>query len=447
MLTALSDDEGISLVELLVAFTVLMIALAGTAAVLISVLEVNRQSEERVAASNVADQELDRARSHDFLDLEAWIDDPPDPEAVAVDGLDYTVRRWANWVTLEQEGSSCEAPDSDGPTHVEVVVEIDGPSLAEPHRSQTMVAPSVGDLDPNRGHIGVLLRDRDGDPQVGERVTIDRGAQQHTQLTDTDGCAFFGYIDIGSWTVEVPNAAPADAVPTTDPVHAALVSRPDVPAPPAEHQDVGGGEVRTSEFWVDEPATATVTAEGELGGQLVPTPLPDAFPVVFRHAELNDRLPFTFDQGMAINGFWPYPADHSVWIGENQRPTDDPDACLPEGAAVPATLEPGEATAITVPFATVEVVLGENPGQGEGEGEGEGPTRTVRAERPDDWDCGEDSLEVVELERGESELVALPYGPWTFSTDPSDHTDVTTELAPGRDEPEAVELEHRGEGS
>lgn len=64
------DDAGISIVEVLVAITILAIAMAATATSVIQALQVARDSRESTIAANVAQFELERLRSIPFVD---WV--------------------------------------------------------------------------------------------------------------------------------------------------------------------------------------------------------------------------------------------------------------------------------------------------------------------------------------------------------------------------------------
>ena len=65
---------------------------------------------------------------------------------------------------------------------------------------QTLLTPPVGAYDPTNGHVAVQLFDRDAVPLAGQIGQPGRARAGATQVTTEDGCAFFAYLDPGTYT-------------------------------------------------------------------------------------------------------------------------------------------------------------------------------------------------------------------------------------------------------
>ncbi len=70
------SKQGFSLVELLVALTIFMIAVLGMAPLLITHIRVNSQNQLRTVAQDIAVEEMDRLQVVDYPDLAAVSADP-----------------------------------------------------------------------------------------------------------------------------------------------------------------------------------------------------------------------------------------------------------------------------------------------------------------------------------------------------------------------------------
>ena len=67
-------------------------------------------------------------------------------------------------------------------------------------KSETTLTPPVGAYDPNTGHVGVKVLNREAEPVFNVPVTI---PGKGTEMTNSQGCAFFGFLPAGSYTVRL----------------------------------------------------------------------------------------------------------------------------------------------------------------------------------------------------------------------------------------------------
>ena len=75
--------------------------------------------------------------------------------------------------------------------------------------SQTLLTPPAGSGDPNDGHILVQAFDRDALPLAGQTVSL-TGPESASQTTTSDGCAFFAYLDPGTYTASLSTTGYVD---------------------------------------------------------------------------------------------------------------------------------------------------------------------------------------------------------------------------------------------
>lgn len=92
------DDSGFSLVEVLVASTVLTVGIMGAVQVMHSSFDVAGRTSTRARAVAVAVDHIETARSTPFEQLDvAGADDPPEETAKTVGGSQFTVKRAVTW--------------------------------------------------------------------------------------------------------------------------------------------------------------------------------------------------------------------------------------------------------------------------------------------------------------------------------------------------------------
>ncbi len=78
----MNQDQGFSLVELMVALAIFMIAVLGMAPLLVTHIRVNSQNQLRTVAQDIAVEEMDRLQVMDYPDLAAVSSDPTTEKVV-----------------------------------------------------------------------------------------------------------------------------------------------------------------------------------------------------------------------------------------------------------------------------------------------------------------------------------------------------------------------------
>ncbi|AXV06456.1 hypothetical protein DVS28_a1765 [Euzebya pacifica] len=202
-----------SLVEVIVAVSVLAIVLTGTASALISSSAATRDSRDRSVGTNIAVEQLSALQSLPFTSLVIG----RTTDAVVVDGVTYDVTIDLDYVDVENGGgTSCNASSTPGSDLDYVVADIavTWPRAAGgPARTSSIITPNVGDLDPDKGQIAVTVLDRDA---VGAPFrTVRHDAQSPasgfgSQRTTSQGCAYFVNVAPGQYDVSLDDSGYVD---------------------------------------------------------------------------------------------------------------------------------------------------------------------------------------------------------------------------------------------
>lgn len=216
---AATGEDGISLVEVLVAMTLLAVTMAATASGVIRSLEVARESRESVIGANIAQYELERLRSIPFVD---WVTSAQasggttttTATEVGPNRQAYTVTREATWVQAGAATDGCTTAVGGGGSGADYVRVRQVVSFANPDipmlENITIITPRLDFYDPLTGNIAVIVRDRTGVGVPGHEVRIQGPSGNRLALTDTNGCAFFAFLPVSTtapttnqWTVSL----------------------------------------------------------------------------------------------------------------------------------------------------------------------------------------------------------------------------------------------------
>ena len=216
----LSDEAGISLVEVMVAFTVLALTLAATASTVVTSLQVTTESRATLLASNIAQFELERLRSIPYAD---WVTSPRSGggasnglvgwvEETGPEGIRYFVYREAQFVDREGADASCSAfgggADADYIRVRQVITFPLDPDSFDPEsytedelrfpaiENITVVDQRINTSDAATGNLAVVVRDRDGAGIPGIDVQVQGIGGIEFGTTDSGGCAFFPLLEV-----------------------------------------------------------------------------------------------------------------------------------------------------------------------------------------------------------------------------------------------------------
>lgn len=194
---SLRDEEGLSLVELMVSITLLGILLGALTTTMINVLDLSRNNANRTVAANLAAGAIEELRTRDFEDLADLVDEGAVSEQVVVDDREFTLTREVFWSSNLADAGQClgaVGPADENILRITVDVTWTRNRGIPPVRSETAVSPEVTPTSSNSGTIAVQVLGPGGSGVQGVPVTLvslTTGALAGDQLTDADGCAVF----------------------------------------------------------------------------------------------------------------------------------------------------------------------------------------------------------------------------------------------------------------
>ncbi len=196
-----SSEDGLSLVEVLVAMMIFAMLVVGIGYSLINILKMTRDSQSRETAVSLASSELDAARA---------IGDPFKilnvDRTITVDNTTYSISRKAVWVT---PGGTAETCGSGGAAlqykTVSVSVSWNGLSDSAAVKADTAIVPTTRINNPDLGTILVSVKNASGLGNAGVSFTAKpaTGDALVTTPTNADGCSFLLSVTPGMYTVKL----------------------------------------------------------------------------------------------------------------------------------------------------------------------------------------------------------------------------------------------------
>jgi type II secretory pathway pseudopilin PulG len=399
-----ADQGGYSVVELLVALTIFALVFAAVSIGVGRALDLNRNNRNRSAASYLASRQLEEARSKPFDEVvpgrtACSYQMPPAACGYSIPPSPYTVTQDVTWVAPSSTSSSCNVPNgSSGAAlaYKRVTVTVTWPDMrtVAPVASQTLITPPTGVYDRYDGHVGVRLFDRTAAPLAGQTVTLS-GPGSDTQVSTEDGCAFFAYLDPGTYTVTLNTAGYVDRQGNQPAVQTASVQ---------------AAQITTVQFDYDRAATLEVGLVPPAGAVI-----PSGIAVTVANSNLTVGTK-SFSEASTGSGanrtvtpLFPYASGYQAWAGDC---ADADPGSYPGGSRGPTlTSDPGGTNSPpgSANLAAVDVVaqrpLG-TPLSG----------ATVQAVHAAGTGCpaGETLTSATRTDANGRLRLALPYGTWTI---------------------------------
>jgi type II secretory pathway pseudopilin PulG len=301
-------QDGYSIVELLVAVTVFALVFAAVSIGIGRALELNRGNRNRSAAAYLAARELEEVRAQSFGSVALGTTTCAYTTSGCNVPSPYTVTQNVVWASPGSTSTSCDVPATSGSAlaYKRVTVTITWPDMGgvAPVTSQTLLTPPAGTYDPNDGHILVQAFDRDALPLAGQTVSL-TGPESASQTTSSDGCAFFGYLDPGTYTATLSTSGYVDRQGTQ---------------PAAQTVAVTASQISRLQFDYDRAATLSVGLVAP-SGSVIPT---GTYGIAMTVANSNLTVGYRSYQQSAtgsgttrtITPLFPYASGYQVWAGD-----------------------------------------------------------------------------------------------------------------------------------
>lgn len=220
------SEEGMSLVEVVVAMLVFAVISVGVAYSTITISKITEDTRDRQVATNIATSEIDYARG---------LQDPflvvNQTKTSLVNGTSYTVVRSTEWVDTAGADVACGTGTGTLQSkRVNITVTWPGMlTTTQPVRSDTLISPDERINDPSLGTIRISTLTAAGTGSAGVGVTISPtsgGAtlQDPPAVTNTDGCSFALKVVPGTYSVTINRANSIDANQLASPSKSVVVT-------------------------------------------------------------------------------------------------------------------------------------------------------------------------------------------------------------------------------
>src|ERR1700754_1348147 len=194
------SEHGFALMEAIVAAAVLVVVVLGALAAIDSVTSTAGANKARTVAAALAEKDQEQLRSlrtAELSNIKALI---PGPRDVTVDRLKYTITSDAQWVTDAQgKNISCALTSGDGS-----FLRITSTVTSKARGVKPVVLSSIVAPQPGSGTLTVIVKNvaAKGVQNLGVEATGPSGTAT-TKLTDTSGCAIFGAVESGAYSIRL----------------------------------------------------------------------------------------------------------------------------------------------------------------------------------------------------------------------------------------------------
>jgi Tfp pilus assembly protein PilV len=193
----LGDERGSLLIEVLV--SAVLVAVIGVAlfGALNSAAQVSGKSKTRAGAAAVAQDDQERMRAMPVASLNNFRDHR-DP--VVMGKIAYVVDSRAEWIADNKGATDCTANGA-AADYLKITSTVSAKNIPlKPVVVTSTVTPAPGTFTSDEGSLAVTVVGANGTGRAGANVSIN-GPASDVELTDANGCAFFGYEPVGGYNV------------------------------------------------------------------------------------------------------------------------------------------------------------------------------------------------------------------------------------------------------
>jgi type II secretory pathway pseudopilin PulG len=192
----LRSERGFALIEVVVSAALLIVVAGGVLAGIDGPSAISGKNEARTQAADLAQQDQERLRAMSFTSLLGYQQTTP----VTVQGVTYSRYSKASWVRDNNDTNSCTIPGDDtSGDYLKIVSRVTPPGGQPPVELDSLMAAPPGGTS-SKGTLAVQIKDQLDNPVVGQSVTI-AGPETDTTTTNSVGCAVFGLVQQGTYTI------------------------------------------------------------------------------------------------------------------------------------------------------------------------------------------------------------------------------------------------------
>ena len=194
--TRLRAQSGFALIEVVVSAALLLVVAGGVLAGIEGPSQIAGKNETRSQASDLAQQDQERMRAMSFSSLVGYTATTP----VTVGNVTYSRYSSAVWIRDNNDPDSCQTQaNSTTGDYLKITSRVTPPVGGRPVQLDSLMAAPPGQSS-TKGTLAVQVTDQANQPVVNLPVSI-AGAVNMTVPTNSIGCAVFGLVDQGNYTV------------------------------------------------------------------------------------------------------------------------------------------------------------------------------------------------------------------------------------------------------
>jgi Tfp pilus assembly protein PilV len=201
---SLRDESGFALLEVLVSGALLAVMVLAIFTTFDVSNRVTQKDRARAVAASLAQADQERLRVLTLGQLNAFANQGPQAAGTkTVNGTTYTTTSRADWLADADQTTSCTSNGA-AADYVKIVSTVTAPPSTgiRPVTLTSVVTPPVGAFNANQGSLAVSVLGANGLGKAGVAVTLS-GTASATRTTDATGCAFFGYMPAGAYSLGI----------------------------------------------------------------------------------------------------------------------------------------------------------------------------------------------------------------------------------------------------
>jgi type II secretory pathway pseudopilin PulG len=182
-----SDEDGFIIIEVLVSALILAIVAGAVLTLITATTRGAAVQRDRAVANDLAQADQARMRTLSIAEITG-----PETKTPVVNGTRYTVESERVFVNNKLGAVAC-ASEEVKPDYVQLTSTVSSPTMQSPVVLQSVVSPSTGSLDKNKGTITAKTANALGEPVAGISVNLKQlpGGPTRTATTGAEGCANF----------------------------------------------------------------------------------------------------------------------------------------------------------------------------------------------------------------------------------------------------------------
>jgi Tfp pilus assembly protein PilV len=328
MTDQIQDEQGSILLEALVSSILLVITAVGVFSAFDAGTRASADERHRAQAQGLAQADLARLRTMRISALSNLLQ----TKVVTIEKTPYTIESAAEYQTDKTGTTSCKAGSASA-DYIQIRSTVTWPSLGSraPVVEQSLVAPPNGSVSAKSGSLAVQIEDaaNGGVEGVGLSGT---GAGTFSGVTGANGCAIFGDLPAGNYTLNLTGASLVDK---------------NGEAPKPQSTSVVEESTNTLALQYDFGGTVAVSFQTRVGGVLVPS---SADSVVAFNSGMQKAKAFgtpgTPKAEVTATPLFPFTSAYSVYAGTCKE--DNPGEAAPESAIGEPIVSAKASTPVTI---------------------------------------------------------------------------------------------------